>query len=79
MTAQSVTVTKRVWVTVRYADGTQRLIPASSHRDARAAIVKLTENHGWALNGNGRHGTLIRGRRPSTARIAATYTIKEEE
>jgi hypothetical protein len=78
MNSGTVTVTHLVWLTVTYADGTRRIEPASGHRDARAALLRLITQHGWILNGNGRSGTLLR-RRGTHSRIAATYTISERD
>jgi len=76
--AGTVTVTNLVWLTVTYADGTRRIEPASGHRDARAALLRLIAKHGWILNGNGRSGTLL-ARRGAHSRIAAIYTIAERD
>ena len=76
MNAGTVTVTNLVWLTITYADGTRRIEPASGHRDARAALLRLIARNGWILNGNGRRGTLVK-RRGAQSRIAATYTISE--
>ena len=76
MNAGTVTVTNLVWLTITYADGTRRIEPASGHRDARAALLRLITRKGWILNGNGRRGTLL-ARRGTQSRIAATYTISE--